>query len=123
MVLLSAPAHGIQSWLDERLFGWTPSVSSRTGYPSDSDTSRVTSTLPTPDVSDDEMADHDNLLAPSQMLKASSRGSSYADLRLRKASALTSTDPVVATELIPNPTLDADGQPIMPSSTSSALDH
>ena len=89
----------VQSWLDERLFGWSP------GYLGESD-----SGTSTPVYSDDEAGDYDNLLGyvESKRPPIRTRSSSYADLRLRKAAS--------STNLVPNPALDPDGLPPAASS-------
>lgn len=95
----------MQSWLDERLFGWSPSAPR---YRGSSDIGRDDSDTTKPVYSDDDLEDYDKLLGymDSPRLRPSSRSSSYADLRVRKA--------VSSAQLMANPTLDADGLPVVP---------
>ena len=101
-----------QSWLDERLFGWSPE------YLGDSDMSRGTSGMTTPVYSEDEAGDYDNLLGyvDSRRPSIRTRSSSYADLRLRKTTS--------STNLILGPAVSPDGIPFAkkPVNYDSTLD-
>ena len=83
-----------QTWLDERLFGWTRSAMRGTSAWAGSSPSTEISRTATPDASEDEdgPGDYDNLLGylegrgPSSRPRSRSLQNSYADLqKLRKA--------------------------------------
>ncbi|KAI0704342.1 hypothetical protein BC835DRAFT_1403961 [Cytidiella melzeri] len=104
------------AWLDEQLFGWSwnskrGSSVSAGGHSADNASESDFSRPESPDGSEDEVGDYDNLLGyldgQGQGRGSSrSRASSYADLqKLRRATnAMTAADGVV-----PNPNLDDDG--------------
>lgn len=87
-----------QTWLDERLFGWSRSASRGTSAWSGTrsqEISRATSRAPSPDASDDEEGpgDYDNILGYLEVNGSAARGrrsaqsSSYADLqKVRRSS-------------------------------------
>ncbi|KAI0082693.1 glycerol-3-phosphate O-acyltransferase [Panus rudis PR-1116 ss-1] len=94
--LLSHP----MTWLDERLFGWSRSATRGTSAWAGGSTE--ISRAATPDISDDEEGDYDNLLGYlegkglSSRTRSRSQQASYADLqKLRKLSNAASTNPPV----------------------------
>lgn len=113
----------LQTWLDERLFGWSKSASRGTSAWAGTSSHEI-SRAATPDISDEEdgPGDYDNLLGVLDSKKntshsrARSARSSYADIqKLRRTSnaPLPANFPVMtsATEpqFEPNPSLDSDG--------------
>lgn len=82
-----------QTWLDERLFGWSRSAKHGTsawaGGTRSTEISRQPSRAATPDTSSDEEGDYDNILGVVEKgaSRSRSRQNSYADLqKLRKSS-------------------------------------
>ena len=86
-----------QTWLDERLFGWSKSANRGTSAWAGATRSQEISRAATPDLSEDEeVADYDNVLgylpiyegAPHGHSRVQSRQSSYADLQKLRMSAI-----------------------------------
>ena len=100
-----------QTWLDERLFGWSPTPSTN-ALAQDGDRSLNTvndTTTVDPDFSDDEIGDYDDLLGylslDGKKVKSRSKRGSFADLQKVRRPSHTRQE----TLLVPNPTLDHDG--------------
>ncbi|KAI0341694.1 glycerol-3-phosphate O-acyltransferase [Trametopsis cervina] len=117
------------TWLDEQLFGWSrssvrgTSVWAGHGDGNESEMSRPI----TPDDSEDEVGDYDNLLGylegQGRSRSRSIQSNSYADLqKLRKASS-TALGTAVQETLIPNPALDDDGLEMKIRSRSASHQH
>jgi len=115
------------AWLDEQLFGWSRSSSRGTsvwaghGETSESEYSRPGS----PDGSEDEVGDYDNLLGylehQGRSMSRSIHNTSYADLqKLRQETSTNSTTASLSESLVPNPALDADGVGAEPGSRSAS---
>lgn len=103
-----------QTWLDERLFGWSRSTTRERDVLAGS---AKDGSDPMVDLSDDEIGDYDDLLGYLDGKNAHGSGrsrserNSYADLqKLRRASNAqpTSLHPGTA-DMVPNPSLDEDG--------------
>lgn len=86
-----------QTWLDERLFGWSKSANRGTSAWAGATRSQEISRAATPDLSEDEeVADYDNVLgylpiyegAPHGHHRIRSRQNSYADLQKLRMSAI-----------------------------------
>jgi hypothetical protein len=86
-----------QTWLDERLFGWSKSANRGTSAWAGATRSQEISRAATPDLSEDEeVADYDNVLgylpiyegAPHGHNRIRSRQNSYADLQKLRMSAI-----------------------------------
>lgn len=86
-----------QTWLDERLFGWSKSANRGTNAWAGATRSQEISRAATPDLSEDEeVADYDNVLgylpiyegAPHGHHRIRSRQNSYADLQKLRMSAI-----------------------------------
>ena len=91
-MLLTYPT--TQTWLDERLFGWSRSalsgtISSRQGkhHNTEGGHSTATSGDSSPDLSDEEDDDYDMGISGRAGLRVLTRSSSYADLRMRNTPA------------------------------------
>ena len=102
------------TWLDERLFGWSPSARRGTSAWSGSHHGDETSRMPTPEGSEDEDAgDYDNVVGivdeHHSVAKTRSRNSSYADLQRLRMQALTpATKATTATEAVSTAIADND---------------
>ena len=86
-----------QTWLDERLFGWSKSANRGTSAWAGATRSQEISRAATPDSSEDEeVADYDNVLGylpayegtPHGHHRSRSKQSSYADLQKLRMSAV-----------------------------------
>ena len=86
-----------QTWLDERLFGWSKSANRGTSAWAGATRSQEISRAATPDLSEDEeVADYDNVLGylptyegtPHGHHRSRSKQSSYADLQKLRMSAI-----------------------------------
>lgn len=86
-----------QTWLDERLFGWSKSANRGTSAWAGATRSQEISRAATPDLSEDEeVADYDNVLgylpidegAPHGHHRSRSKQNSYADLQKLRMSAI-----------------------------------
>jgi glycerol-3-phosphate O-acyltransferase/dihydroxyacetone phosphate acyltransferase len=86
-----------QTWLDERLFGWSKSANRGTSAWAGATRSQEISRAATPDISEDEeVADYDNVLGylpiyegvPHGHHRVRSRQNSYADLQKLRMSAI-----------------------------------
>ena len=85
-----------QTWLDERLFGWSKSANRGTSVWAGATRSQEISRAATPDLSEDEeVADYDNVLGYLPIYEGAphghrirSRQSSYADLQKLRMSAI-----------------------------------
>jgi len=86
-----------QTWLDERLFGWSKSANRGTSAWAGATRSQEISRAATPDLSEDEeVADYDNVLgylpiyegAPHGYNRSRSKQNSYADLQKLRMSAI-----------------------------------
>ncbi|KAI0928787.1 hypothetical protein AcV7_008831 [Taiwanofungus camphoratus] len=86
------------TWLDERLFGWSRSASRGTSAWAGGTKSQEISRTATPDASDDEEGDYDNVLGYLEGHGQAHRGRSncYADLHKSRNGSVTAF-PVVAT--------------------------
>ncbi|KZT68983.1 hypothetical protein DAEQUDRAFT_670412 [Daedalea quercina L-15889] len=103
------------TWLDERLFGWSRSASRGTSAWSGTRSHDI-SRAPSPDASDDETGDYDDVLGylegrSSQSSRTGrSHQSSYANLqRLRDGSGTNDNDVKVVASVTGRETSDADG--------------
>jgi glycerol-3-phosphate O-acyltransferase / dihydroxyacetone phosphate acyltransferase len=117
-----------QSWLDERLFGWSKSSKRGTSAWAAHSRSADGSRLPTPETSDDEDGgDYDNVLGylsdgHATPVTPRSRAGSYADLqklRMSKVSGPTLTVPQYAPKPKDTQSNELSTSPISTSPTGS----